>query len=193
VPFLGFGALAVAVCKENEDTEMKFHKVFLLPMMAVLLVPAICSAQSGDSDGCSNAILTGDYAFRISGQILLPGGAPVQRDGVAMTHFDGKGNLTQVDFIMGNGVPSPGPTDPLTGFHTGETGTYEIFSDCTGKAEIRFPAPPGSTGAVIDLMLVLSNHGRTIHTIVSRLVPPSSADPIPVSIHSDAEKLGMRD
>jgi hypothetical protein len=171
----------------------KIQTAWLSTLVAVLLTPAACLGQSSDNDGCSNATLTGDYAFKISGQVLLPGAPPVQRDGVAMTRFDGKGGLTQVDFIMGNGVPVPGPADPLTGFHTREAGSYAIFPDCTGRAEIRFPAPPGSTGAVIDLMLVLSNHGRTIHTIVSRLIPPGSANPVPASIHSDAEKLGNGD
>ncbi len=79
----------------------------------------------------------------------------------------------------------------MTGFHTGETGTYTVYADCTGAAEIQFPAPPGfRSGAVIDLMFVLGEHGRTMHTIVSRLLPPGSTTPVPVSIHSDAEKLG---
>ena len=108
-----------------------------------------------------------------------------------MTHFDGQSKLTQVDFVMSNGIPTTGPTDPLTGFHIGETGWYRVNPDCTGVAEIVFPTPPGlNTGAVIDLIFVLSNHGRTIHTIVSRLVPPGSTVPLPVSIHSDAEKMG---
>jgi hypothetical protein len=38
-------------------------------------------------------------------------------------------------------------------------------------------------------MFVLSNRGRTIHTIVKKLIPPNSSTPLPVSIHSDAEKL----
>jgi hypothetical protein len=172
---------------------------FCLPaLMAALLLPAFTFAQSGDNDGCTNATLNGDYGFKVSGQIFPPGSltfpptaVPVQRDGVAMTHFNGQGGLTQVDFLMSNGSPTPGPSDPLTGFHTGETGWYKVFPDCTGMAEIRFPTPPGGTsGAVIDLMFVLSNHGNTIHTIVSRLVPPNSSNPVPASIHSDAEKLG---
>lgn len=108
-----------------------------------------------------------------------------------MTHFDGVAKLSQVDFVMANGVPVSGPPDPLSGFHTGESGWYKVYPDCTGTAEIQFPAPPGvSSGAVIDLMFVLSNHGRTIHTIVSKLVPPGSTTPVPASIHSDGEKLG---
>jgi len=160
-------------------------------LASALLVSIGALAQSGDKDGCSDATLNGDYGFRISGQILPPGGAPTQREGVAMTHFDGQGNLTQVDFVMSNGVAAAGATDPLTGFRIGETGSYRVHPDCTGTAEIRFPAPPGvSSGAVIDLMFVLSNHGRSIHTVVSRFVLPGSSTPVPPSIHTDGEKLG---
>jgi len=168
--------------------------ISLLKLCAVAMTSALMSlgawAQSVDG-GCSNLTLSGAYAFRISGQILPPGGAPLQREGIALTQFDGAGKLTQVDFIMANGNPTSGPADPVSGFHTGETGWYKVNSDCTGTAEIVFPAPPGiNSGAVVDLMLVVSNHGRTIHTIVSRLLPPGSTTPVPVSIHSDAEKLG---
>jgi hypothetical protein len=173
--------------------------LLLTLLLAALVFAGPALAQSGENDGCTDATLMGDYAFRISGQIIPPSTVPVQiqRDGIAMTHFDGLtgptglGSLTQVDFVMSNGVPTAGPSDPLTGFHIKETGWYKVYPDCTGKAEIDFPTPPGGTsGAVIDLMFVLSNHGRTIHTIVSRLVPPNSTTSVPVSIHSDGEKLG---
>ena len=42
--------------------------------------------------GCTNATLKGNYAFTVSGEIFLatPDGlVTVQRQGVAMTHFDG--------------------------------------------------------------------------------------------------------
>jgi hypothetical protein len=92
--------------------------------------------KSGDNDGCTDATLKGDYGFRITGQRLPPGGAPIQTDGVAITHFDGQGNLTQVDFLLTNGVPNPGPADPVTGFHIDETGTCKVHPDCTGSAVI---------------------------------------------------------
>jgi hypothetical protein len=162
---------------------------FLAALTLMALISATALAQSIDN-GCTTNTLFGEYAFRVSGQIYGPTGAVVQqRDGVALTHFDGAGHLTQVDWVMSNGFPLAGPTDKA-GFHTSETGTYTIFSDCTGTAKIDFPAPPGSTGAVINLMLVLSNHARTIHTIVSQLIPPGSTTAVPVSIHSDGEKLG---
>jgi len=167
-----------------------FHKYCLPVLASALFLPVSALAQSSDNDSCSDATLKGDYAFRISGQILPPGKAPIQREGIAMTHFDGAGNLTQVDFVVADGVPVGGPTDAVTGFHLDETGTYKVFSDCTGEAEIRFPAPPGiRSGAIIDLKFVLSDCGRKIHTIVSKLVPPGASKAVPASIHSDAEKL----
>ena len=167
------------------------HKLWLPALTMTLLVPALAFAQSGDNDGCTNATLSGDYAFRVSGWVVL-GGVTVDRQGVAMTHFDGGGSLTQVDFVMSNGAPLPGPTDPVTGFHIAEIGTYKVNSNCTGMAEIHLPKPSNaSSGAVLDLMFVLSDHGRNIHTIVSRLLPPGSSTPAPVSIHSDGEKLGQ--
>lgn len=147
-------------------------------------------AQGTDHDGCSNSTLNGDYAFRLSGQIFNSNGTTTLRDGVAMTHFNGSGALNQVDFVMSNGTLVPGPTDPTTGFHADESGSYTVNSDCTGSAEIDFPAPPGvPSGAVIKLKFVIGDHGRTIHAIVSELIPPGSKIPVPASIHSDAKKL----
>lgn len=168
---------------------MKSRTIIALMAIAAAL-PLCAQAQTNDNDGCTNATLVGDYAFRLSGQLLPPNAAPVSRDGIAMTHFDGIGGLTQVDFVMSNGVELAGVPDPITGFHIKESGWYHVNSDCTGSAEIRFPAPPGvDSGAVINLMFVLSDHGRLIHTIVSSALPPGSTMPVPVSIHSDGEKL----
>lgn len=170
-----------------------------VPVAVLFLSLAFCLStaafgQSSDNDGCTNATLNGDYAFRVSGVILppVPPATPqpeISRDGVAMTSFDGAGHLTQVDFVTSAGSPMGGPADPLTGFHVGETGSYTVFPDCTGKAEIHFPTPPGGTsGAVISLRFVLSNGGKSIHTIVSKLIPPNQTTAVPASIHSDGEK-----
>lgn len=162
---------------------------------AVLLVLAcsasgVALAQAGDNDGCTNGTLFGDYAFRVDGQLLPPGGPPVARQGVAMTRFDGAGGLVQVDFVMSNGAPLAGPADPSTGFRIREQGTYQVNPDCTGSAVIHFPAPSNvSSGAEIDLMFVLGDHGRIIHAIVSRVLPPGSTTSVPASIHSDGVKM----
>ncbi|MBV8811875.1 MAG: hypothetical protein JO033_24660 [Acidobacteriaceae bacterium] len=171
------------------------HSLGIALVACASLIPSLALGQNSDHDGCSNETLKGDYAFRISGNILNSAGTPIiNREGVAMTHFDGKGGLTQVDFVMANGLAQPGPADPVTEFHIDEWGTYTVNSDCTGSAVIHFPAPPHETyGAEIDLKFVLSQAGRTIHTIVTKLIPPYTTKPVPVpvSIHSDAEKLEL--
>ena len=169
----------------------RLHLTCIAVAAGALFIPAATFAQGNDHDGCTNETLKGDYGFRISGNVLNAAGTPiVNREGVAMTHFDGKGGLTQVDFVMANGLPQLAPPDPVTGFHIDESGIYTVNSDCTGSAVIHFPLPSGGTsGAEIDLMFVLSNRGQTIHTIVTKLIPPNTTTSVAVSIHSDGEKL----
>ena len=164
---------------------MKFSASKLVGTASLFVVVVAAQAQAGV---CGNQTLHGSYAFRVSGEVFTPGGV-VNRDGVAMTHFDGNGNLTQVDWVVANGVPVPGPPNQY-GFHDMETGSYTVNPDCTGNAQINFPTPPnGTSGAVIDLMFVIGDSGRTIHTIVSSLTPPNSTTPVPANIHSDAVRV----
>ena len=173
-----------------------FLKGVLTATITLLLLTG--SARAQDNDGCTNATLTGDYAFTVSGQIFMPNGSIVQRDGIAMTHFDGVGHLMQVDFVLSspNAAPPPGPSpsDPTTGFHNGESGTYTVNSDCTGHFEIVNPSITLHTGATIsgariDVKFVLSNRGRSIHTIVTSIIPPGAPGPVPALIHSEGYKL----
>ncbi len=137
---------------------------------------------------CSSETVKGDYAFRVSGEIFAAAGL-VYRDGIALTHFDGDHTLTQVDYVLADGVPVPGPKD-TNGFNTDETGTYYVNENCTGKATINFPAPPGGTsGAIIDLFFVISDDGRQLNTIVTSLTPPNSSMAVPANIHSDATRV----
>jgi len=102
---------------------------------------------------CSDLTLRGDYAFVIDGTILTAPG-PLLLRGVAMTHFDGNGNLSQVDFVTLNGVAGGPDWRPATG-------TYEINPDCTGKAQILpVGAPP------LNLRLVVGDRGRQVFTVV---------------------------
>ena len=156
-------------------------------------------ALAQDNDGCSNATLSGDYAFTVSGKIFHPDGTVDTRAGVAMTHFDGAGLLTQNDYLMSSSIyvasgandgHVPGPPDPNTGFNTAETGSYTVNPDCTGKMEIDFPPPPNAvTGTVIKLKIVLSNGGRIVSTVVSSLTPPGSTTPVNAIIASEGRKL----
>src|SRR5579862_1953570 len=69
---------------------MKTVQVISIALGYVLLLTVASQAQ------CSNRTLSGNYSFTVEGQIL--GVGPV--NGVAETHFDGAGNLTQVDFVV---------------------------------------------------------------------------------------------
>lgn len=168
-----------------------------LLVVAVAAGPMLYAATAHAHPGktCSDKTLKGTYGLRVSGEILAgTEAAPtptavVLEDGAALTTFDGNGGLIQEDFVLGNGVPTAGPTDPETGFHNMESGRYTVNGDCTGTFTINQPPPPGApSGFVIVTMFVLTNGGQTIHAIVSSLTPPGFPGPVPASIHADGER-----
>jgi hypothetical protein len=178
-----------------------FLRAVLVSTVAVLALSG--TTRAADNDGCTNSTLEGDYAFTVSGQIFL-GPLTVSREGVALTHFDGNGHFTQVDFVLSSpNAPAPAggppPTDPVTGFHNEETGKYAVNQDCTGNYQIDFPSTTDPKtgavvpGAVIKVMFVLSDHGRGIHGIVFSLTPPGAPAAVPALIHADGHKLGRVD
>ena len=112
-------------------------------------------AQSEDRFTCSNRTLRGDYGFSIDGTILAGTPNAILLRGVAMTRFDGHGNLSQVDFATRNGVPTLTDWRPAVG-------AYEVNADCTGTAQI-IPADGSPT---LNLRLVVVDRGREVRTIV---------------------------
>src|SRR5271166_6178954 len=129
-------------------------------LLAAIALPALSGAAwAGGTDdfGCSNATLTGEYAFGVTS--YTPSYPPTVVAGIKV--FDGNGNLTQRDY-GGDSVPAdfspPGR----------EKGTYTVNPDCTGSMVINLNAPVlmGSKG-VIKILFVLSNGGRHIHEVVS--------------------------
>jgi hypothetical protein len=120
---------------------------------------AIATAAVAQEDvirrGCSNATLRGRYGFAISG--TRPSGpppAPLEAMiGVAITTFDGRGNLTQVDNIHG-AISGLNPDRP-------GGGTYTLKEDCTGTMTlINQGAPP------LELQIVVVDRGREVRTAV---------------------------
>jgi hypothetical protein len=94
-----------------------------LPVITGLLVTTLAAAASPqeiEKSGCDDRSLRGDYGFTIDGTVFA-GPSPFMIKGVALTHFDGHGNLRQVDFTTRNGVPATPDWRPATG-------TYSI--DC---------------------------------------------------------------
>ena len=161
-----------------------------------LLFIGTTAAVKAQEPGCTDATLKGNYAFTVSGEIFLTtpdGPITVQRLGVAMTHFDGEGGLTQEDYILSSPnapapktPPPPPPTDPVTGFHNQERGKYKVFPNCTGTFTIDTPA----SSPVITVNFVLSDGGSLIQTVVTSLILPGSSTATPALIHSDGHRIG---
>jgi hypothetical protein len=135
----------------------------LFMVCGVVALGPLAGAQSDDRfresiaswSRCSNRTLRGDYGFSIEGTILAGTPNAFLLRGVAMTHFDGHGNLSQVDFTTRNGAPLGADWRPAIG-------TYDINADCTGTAQII----PGDGSPTLNLRLVVVDRGREVRTIV---------------------------
>lgn len=113
------------------------------------------STQSQAPPNCSNRTLNGYYGFSIEGTILAGTPNAFALRGVAMTNFDGDGNLTQVDYTTRNGAPMTPDWRPASG-------TYAINADCTGTAHIiQSDGTPS-----VNLRLVVVDRGREVRTVV---------------------------
>jgi hypothetical protein len=111
-----------------------------------------------DGTRCSNRILRGSYGGSFEGQIPAGPGTVLLR-GLVVTHFDGAGNLRQMEFLTANGVPPPEGEWVLS------EGTYEIGPDCTGVAEI-----VQSSGNTLRQRWVVVDRGREIRAVVEGAV-----------------------
>jgi hypothetical protein len=100
---------------------------------------------------CSNRTLSGNYGFTLEGVVVGPN-LPIR--GVVMQHYDGKGNITQVDHIVVGGFP------PAQDWQPG-TGTYSVNPDCTGTAVLHTPANPE-----VNLHFVIVRRATEIHQVV---------------------------
>jgi len=124
-------------------------------VLSVLLMSVCAAVGRAESRSCWQESLKGDYGFTITGQILSgPAMGPVT--GVAMTHFDGEGNLRQVDHVVHNGTLPAEEWRPASG-------SYTVNDDCTGSAQINFT--DGSPS--LNLRFVLAKHNDEIRTVVS--------------------------
>ena len=169
-------------------------RIFVITAGAIgtlLAWPGMAQAQSVQQwpwipqGPCSDQTIKGTWLFTVHGEALSsPNTPPITTtliDGVGTITFDGKGNLTQQDFIVRNSVP---PTNSTTnGFTPGETGTYTVYADCTGKAEILLGSPSNTR----TLALVVSPAAGTIHAVVSAATVGGSTAYL--QVHSDFEKI----
>lgn len=109
-----------------------------------------------DSQACNNKLVAGNYGFAVQGTKLAGMGPVGPQVGVAMTHFDGKGGLTQIDTVTIDGEVVADFT------HTPANGTYTVNSDCTGTFTIDFT--DGRPPVVANFVVVAG--GDEIDTVV---------------------------
>jgi hypothetical protein len=125
------------------------NKKLVVDMVALLLLMlgALGSgyAQSESHAACNNRLIAGNYGFTIQGNKLGGQGPTGPQVGVAMTEFDGKGGLTQIDTVTVSGEVVADFT------HTPANGTYTVNSDCTGTFTINFTdgRPPVAANFVV--------------------------------------------
>src|SRR5579859_4271027 len=124
-------------------------------VLSVAVIGFALSAWASEPQSpCSNATLRGGYSFSISGKAQTPQGV-VEINGVALTRFDGEGNLVNTDHVVRNGTLPPVEWRP-------GTGTYLVHENCTGELHIINESSPP-----LDLYFVIAEHGLEIQGVVS--------------------------
>lgn len=84
------------------------------------------AAPSESTIRCSNATLKGHYIFGANGTSVPPSGESIPVSTGGLDYFDGKGG--------GTGIATFVVKDALVNDHTPITLSYNINSDCSGKA-----------------------------------------------------------
>jgi hypothetical protein len=129
--------------------------------LAIFALATIGGLRAQGLRGCSNQTIAGQYAFTITGSILAPAAVAGPVAGVAMTTFDGFGNLTQVDHVVHNGVVPVEAWRPATG-------TYSVNPDCTGTFTFTpMPTDSADAGPALTVFFVIDQSGAEIRTAVS--------------------------
>jgi hypothetical protein len=132
--------------------------ILATPLIIVCgLLASSASAWADSNEGpCSNRTLSGDYGFSLKGVLFPAPGLSLAFRGVVMVHYDGKGNFTQLDHVVTNGVP------PAQEWRPG-SGTYTVNPNCTGISVINIPGNPQPT---ITVHFVVVQQGHEIFQVV---------------------------
>jgi len=161
----------------------KLGIVALTVLLAAALAGPAWAQSLPTSRFCNNLLIRGTYGFTIEGAKLAgPPGTPTGAQvGVAMTSFDGHGNLVQLDAVTINGILVSDFTHPVA------TGTYEVSSNCTGTFVINFTdgRPPVNTSFVI------AEGGFEIDAVVTSVGPPGAEQQGIIATRSIGKRLGF--
>jgi hypothetical protein len=143
-----------------------------LPLLAAAVFTAAATGNAqtiSTSRFCNNWLIAGVYGFTIEGTKLSnpPGtnqNAPLgPQVGVAITQFDGKGGLIQLDSVTIAGIQSANLSETPT------LGTYAVNADCTGTFTLNFT----DGRPTVTTYFVVVDDGKEIDTMVKG-VPPNT-------------------
>jgi hypothetical protein len=116
------------------------------------------AAHAQSTGFCSDKTLHGAYGFSVEGMLYASSDHPLlMLRAVAVTTFDGKGGLTQVDHYVVNGTPQTPPANPWPS----SAGTYTVNPDCTGTLTLNVPNMPPFVS-----YFVVVNGGKEIRTVL---------------------------
>ena len=135
---------------------MKKQLVTHAAALVMLTLAALGSGYAQSNSACKNELIAGNYGFTVQGTKLGGAGPTGPMVGVAMTQFDGKGGLSQIDTVTIDGEVVADWT------HTRATGTYAVNADCTGTFTINFT--DGRPTVVTNF--VVADNGDEIVTVV---------------------------
>lgn len=124
--------------------------------VVLALAGMVSAIAQSNSPACNNTLIKGNYGFTVQGTKLAGKGPTGLQVGVAMTEFDGKGGLTQIDTVTIEGIVAADFT------HTPATGSYMVNADCTGTFTIDFT--DGRPPVVVNFVVVAN--GDEIDTVV---------------------------
>jgi hypothetical protein len=142
-----------------------------LPLLAAAAFAAAATGNAqinNTSRVCNNWLIAGVYGFTVEGNKLSnPPGSPAlplgPQVGIAITDFDGKGNLVQVDSVSIGGVQVANLDETPT------HGTYTVNADCTGTYTLNFT----DGRPAVTTFFVVVDDGKEIDAMVKG-VPPNT-------------------
>jgi len=134
----------------SSNLRLATHTMIVCGLLA-FSVSAVAQSKNDPGNGgrCSNRTLNGDYGFTLEGTFLPA--TPVR--GLVMQHYDGNGQISQVDHLVVYGMPPAQEWTP-------GTGTYTVNPDCTGAAVLTTPE------GTVNLHFVVVNNGKQINQVV---------------------------
>ena len=151
------------------------RKSTLLTLTTLLLTSSLSFAEQAGGPPCSTRSVAGDWAFTLTGTILLPTGA-VPAAAVVSGSADRDGNVAGKE---GRNVG---------GGYADETfvGSWTVNSDCTGIATVNF-YESGQPVRTSVLAIAFDDNSREIRMVQKSLTLPNGAQ-LPVVITVEGRK-----